>query len=183
MESTCGPLDDIDQILSSPLKRCLNFAKSWSAKKELPLDVVAGFREAHFGEWDGMSLESLWGNHREPMSRFWHDAWHNPPPNAESPAGFSDRVTEALEVIMRRYPNHNALLIAHGGVIRTLIGWCLSLDLRGNAHLKHLAIDYGSLSLIEIYRDQATQQIWPRLIFSNYRSARTFGADDLKRPS
>ena len=50
-----------DHIISSPLKRCLEFSKSVSANSGTHVSVEKGLREMHFGEWEGRTMTDVWG--------------------------------------------------------------------------------------------------------------------------
>ena len=38
-------------VISSPLKRCVEFAKLFATNNDLPLTVEKDLREIHFGDW------------------------------------------------------------------------------------------------------------------------------------
>ena len=47
---------DWTEIISSPLKRCRQFAERLSAKMSLPLKVDQEWQEIDYGDWDGMPI-------------------------------------------------------------------------------------------------------------------------------
>src|SRR5690606_221668 len=44
-----------DALVSSPLRRCAQFADELGARLGLPVQLEAGVRELHFGDWEGRS--------------------------------------------------------------------------------------------------------------------------------
>ena len=84
-------LHDLDNIISSPLRRCQNFAQELASDHELSLQIEAGIQECDFGEWDGIKFD----DHSQQwplMTSFWQDPDHNTPPQGESLETFHNRV-------------------------------------------------------------------------------------------
>ena len=48
-----------DVLVSSPLQRCARFADELGASLQLPVQLEAGVRELHFGEWEGRSAAQI----------------------------------------------------------------------------------------------------------------------------
>jgi broad specificity phosphatase PhoE len=104
-------------IAASPLRR------SWESAALLsggaPVRLVPGFREIHFGRWEGLTAEEI--QERDPVL---YTAWQEKAPDFEFPNGepraaFRERVVAGFEEIAASGAR-NALLVVHKGVIRAI---------------------------------------------------------------
>jgi len=105
-----------DAVLSSPLQRCAAFARELADARGLPLRLDPRLAEYHFGDWQGVPLDTLATEHGEALGRFWADPLACPPPGAETLAAFRARLVAALDAITAG----RVLVITHGGAIRLL---------------------------------------------------------------
>ncbi|WP_026679153.1 histidine phosphatase family protein [Fictibacillus gelatini] len=110
-------------LIVSDKKRCKETAAILYPNK--PYEVCPGFRELHFGKWEGKTYEEL---KSDPEYCHWLDCKQEPaPPGGESFADFQKRVLEAWkEQIIRRFDCdgiHHLVLITHGGPIRLLLSY------------------------------------------------------------
>lgn len=139
------------RIVSSPLMRCLHFSENLSAQKQLPLTVEAGFKEMHFGEWEGQSLDAVWETQGEAVRAWLDNPILSPPPAGEAADTFAGRVREAFENVIREFEGEHVLLVSHGGVMRALLVHCLAMPL---LELNRFDIPYACLSRIQVVNDQ-----------------------------
>lgn len=109
--------EDYAAIISSPLARCLDFARDWAGPEALV--VEPRLAEYDFGDWDGLTGETLYARAPLALERFWQDPWRHPPPGAEHMEAFFARQEAVLEELQRRHSGR-VLLICHGGVICVL---------------------------------------------------------------
>lgn len=113
-----------DMIVTSPLRRCADFAAELAARCGARLREDARLAEYDFGQWQALSLETLADQHGDALARFWADPVAHPPPDAESFAAFQARLVAALDAIAVEQHDGGAspriLVITHGGVIRLL---------------------------------------------------------------
>ncbi len=110
-----------DRIISSPLKRCADFACELGQQHSLPVSLDERFQEMHFGAWEGCSAAELMATDADALTRFWNDPLRHTPPQAEPLADFELRVMSAWRDVVSRYAGENILLVTHGGVIRVLL--------------------------------------------------------------
>lgn len=104
-------------IASSPLKRAWKGA--WILGDGAPVRLVDGFREIHFGRWEGLTREEI--EAADPVS---YKDWQAGAPGFEYPGGepraaFRARVLAALAQLLGA-PEHTAVVVAHKGVIRLI---------------------------------------------------------------
>ncbi|MGB0496556.1 MAG: histidine phosphatase family protein, partial [Kangiellaceae bacterium] len=59
LETATTRLEKISKIISSPLKRCSEFASKFSEKHQLDLSIDDKWQECDFGDWDGMNYAQL----------------------------------------------------------------------------------------------------------------------------
>lgn len=116
-----------DRILSSPLRRCRDFAEELARLGDRPLTLESDFREISFGDWEGHTLEDIQASDGERLAAFWRDAEANPPPNGEELAAFHERVARAWQDWSTRLNNEDVLVVAHGGVIRMILASVLEM--------------------------------------------------------
>lgn len=86
---------------------------------DVPYTVLPGFQEVNFGIFELGHYDQL---QHEPAYQTWigGDFFHNIPPGGESFAQFQRRVLAQLDALLSA--KEDALVIAHGGTIATIMG-------------------------------------------------------------
>ncbi len=125
MWQAVGEQNHWDQIITSPMLRCLAFARALADRHELPVAVERDFREVGFGDWEGHSPDSIRQSHPGEYQAFYTDPVNNRPRNAEDLYQFGTRVATALERAASESGGRNILIIAHAGVIRAALGYVM----------------------------------------------------------
>ncbi len=77
------------------------------------------------------------------------------PHNAESLFDFSHRIEDALMYLLKKEKGKNIVVFTHSGVIRTLLAWCLKMDYLSTLQFQKFAIDYASITQINIYHGES----------------------------
>lgn len=134
-----------DRIVTSPLARCLDFARELSRRRSLPLEVNDDLRELHFGAWEGWTVAELVVEHTEALTRFWQDPLHHPPPGAEPLPELQARILAAWKSVLALYPREHILLITHSGPVRVLLGHLMGRPLKRSLEIE---VKYASLHLL-----------------------------------
>jgi len=116
-----------DRILSSPLRRCRDFAEELAQLGDRPLTIEPDFCEISFGDWEGSTLDEIQASDGERLAAFWRDAEQNPPPNGEELAQFHERVARAWDHWSEQLRDEHVLVVAHGGVIRMILATVLGI--------------------------------------------------------
>jgi alpha-ribazole phosphatase len=119
---------EFDLIITSPLLRCYEFAETLSNKLHLELITEPRLQEFDFGDWDGLTSETIYQNDPESLEAFWGDPLNHPPPNGETLDDFAKRLKEGSNVIETYVrEGRRPIVITHGGVIKALrclqAGW------------------------------------------------------------
>lgn len=109
-----------DRVVSSSLSRCAAFARELSERCSLPLRIDARLVEYHFGEWQGVPIETIAERDGEALGRFWRDPVTCPPPGGETFDAFRARLSEALDDVAAEASSARVLVVTHGGAIRLL---------------------------------------------------------------
>mgnify|MGYP000101619113 CR=1 FL=1 len=110
-----------DLVLSSPLQRCATFAREFCAEQGLAVQILADLAEYHFGDWEAKTALQVMEQFPNALEAFWSDPENNPPANAESLMGFSQRIDAVVEQIKQQHTGKKILVICHGGVMRYLL--------------------------------------------------------------
>lgn len=135
---------EINAIYSSPLKRCAVLSQGLSNECNLSVNYNDEFKEINFGAWEGLKWDDI------PRSKI--DEWNNNRlhfqfPDGESPLLFHDRVITAWSKLVASLQlteqNQNIILVAHAGVIRSILCHHLHIPFQ---HSTQLTISYASIS-------------------------------------
>ena len=103
-------------IVSSPLSRCLDFARKLAAVLGIPLEVDERWQEMDFGQWEGKTAEEILSTPDSGLLDFWQDPINTAPPGGESLPAVQARVLRAWHELLDR--QRNALVVTHAGPIR-----------------------------------------------------------------
>ncbi|MGF1765451.1 alpha-ribazole phosphatase family protein [Aliivibrio kagoshimensis] len=159
----CGELS-FDEIVSSPLQRCLVLADTLRAERDTPMLTDAGFQEMDFGLYDGQPFDQL-KNEWQALEQFWQDPANHPLPGSESIDDFRARVVRSWQQLLQRYSSNESidrsiLLITHGGVIRMLLSHVLGLDCSNPKLFSNLSIANASVTTIDycVYRHEGSEE-------------------------
>lgn len=119
-----------DAIVTSPRRRCVDFAREAADKLQLACDVLPAIAEVNFGEWEGLdypTIEMRYPGH-------WQ-AWINDTQSTDTPTHggehygvFAQRIGKALTDLVTTYQGSHVLVLSHGGVIRAMMTRVLAMD-------------------------------------------------------
>jgi alpha-ribazole phosphatase len=115
-------------IVSSPMRRCQEFATALSDQSRIPLSVDARFREVGQGSWEGLSPAEVIAANEAEYRAFYADPQRNRPPGSEPLEAFGARVAAALTDTLQAYAGEHLLVVAHAGVIRAALGFVLRAE-------------------------------------------------------
>lgn len=121
-------LEKPERLYSSPLKRAWETITPTARKTGLDTYISEGLSEIDFGEWEGLGWKEI--EDRDP--ELWHswldNPWENPPPGGETLKELQKRVIASLTEIINSHPGEKVLIATHGGPIRVILGYALSLE-------------------------------------------------------
>lgn len=154
-------------VITSPLKRCADFAVELARDIDAPLQVEHTLREVSFGDWEGQSFASVKQRWPELLATFTRDPSAVTPPNGESLAQLAQRVLPTWHALIERHRGEHVLLVAHGGVNRVILAEVLGI---AHSALTRIQVPYAGLSRVQIFHhDQHAP--WMQLAFMNGRLA------------
>lgn len=131
------------RIITSPMKRCQEFACALARKHNLPLHVDRRIREVGFGSWEGRTRHAVTAEDPQAIRKFHIDPLNARPIGAEPLKAFYARVRQAVEEIIEAYSGEHLLMVAHAGVIRTAISMALRGALDG---IYGVRVDYATIT-------------------------------------
>lgn len=137
-------------VVTSPLRRCAEFAVALARRDGLPVEQDPRLREVGFGGWEGHRVAELLATDPEPVRAYWRDPVAHPPPGGEPLPAFRERVVAAWETLLARHEARHVLLVGHGGVLRMLLAHVLEMPLAG---VLRLEVPHASLTRIRVQPD------------------------------
>ena len=121
MWESLGDHSPWQHIVTSPLKRCHEFALALGQRDAIGVTIENNLKEIGFGVWEGKTPEQLQADNPLDYNKFYLDPVNNRPDNAESIADFSRRVTLGYDKVLADNPGRQILIVCHAGVIRAII--------------------------------------------------------------
>lgn len=125
-----------DLIISSPMRRCYEFANTLSEQLSIPTEIHDDLTEISFGDWEGKTAEEIQASDPNLFRDFHRDPVNNRPSNSEPLEAFGARVIDALSRILKNHPGRNILLISHAGIMRTILIHVLSSPLKSRQSVR-----------------------------------------------
>ncbi|MCK5336806.1 MAG: alpha-ribazole phosphatase family protein [Gammaproteobacteria bacterium] len=150
-----------DIMVSSPLKRCADFATNWSGNNNIESVFMSEFKEINFGDWDGLSAETIQSNQAAELNSFWNNPVEFTPPNGETLLAFQERILNGWNSLIENQHDKHVLLVTHGGVIKMIISHVLSIPLD---KLLSIETPLASMTRIRISFDDNNKQ-YASLVF------------------
>ena len=128
-----------DQVLSSPIQRCLETL----AELNLKVEIADEFQEVHYGDWTGKKTSSLMRN------AAWREIHKNPAsvrfPNGETLPEVQTRALLGIDKFLHN-KSKNILISTHADVVKVLILHALGTHLN---NIDKVSIDNASISVID----------------------------------
>ncbi len=144
MRHAVGDYNLWDQIITSPLIRCHDFAHELSKRHNIPRQVIDDLKEVSFGSWEGKTADEI---ERQEYLDFYHDPLNNRPEGSEPLEDFINRVVQSWKTLLREHHGKHLLIVAHAGVIRAIIAHILYSELMG---MYKISVENGKICRIEI---------------------------------
>ncbi|MFD9030534.1 bifunctional RNase H/acid phosphatase [Streptomyces sp. NPDC059567] len=140
----------IQEIVSSPLKRCRRTAETVAARLGLDVRIDEGLRETDFGAWEGLTFAEVRERYADDL-----DAWLASPKAAptgggESFATVARRVSATRDRLTAAYAGRTVLLVTHVTPIKTLVRLALGAPPES---LFRMELSAASLSAVAYYAD------------------------------
>jgi alpha-ribazole phosphatase len=141
-------MEHVDTIYSSELKRAADTAGIIATRHNLTVTTCPELREVDFGRLEGLEFNEIHSQFPD-VEQMW--ITRNPAlvyPDGESLLDFERRVSQFDARLKNHRAEETVLIVAHAGVLRTLICRLLELEMKNRWNIK---VDLASLSIIETY--------------------------------
>lgn len=156
-EFIASEYETVDAVYASDLPRAVETATLACAAgdfEDVPITYDNAWRERDFGVYQGYDSESFFADHPEfAILDNGQSAAAAVPEGGESYLAFRDRVRSAWSELLEE-PTELGLLVAHGGVMRTILGAILDMNMRDALRDLH----HENAAVAEISYDQRAEQ-------------------------
>lgn len=147
---------EVAAIYSSPLKRAMATAEAIAARLGLPVEMLEGLNDMHFGVWQGMPITEAEEKYPQMF-----DQWRYSPerlriPEGESLEDVQNRVVATLDDLVAKHQNETLALVTHRVVCKVLLCYLLGLD---NSHFWQIAQDATAINLFEVWDRRFTVKL------------------------
>ncbi len=172
MWQAIGTDNQWQQIVSSPMLRCCEFAKQLAGKHNTPLCIEDDFKEVGFGSWEGLSREQVKLQNLTEYNNFYTDPVNNRPSGSEDLKQFMQRVVHCYSKIVEQFQTQHILIVAHAGVIRTILAHSVQAPPAGIYNFK---VNNAGIARIQINHGNEAKAQSSEVIFLNQSFANSSG--------
>lgn len=133
----------IRSVFSSPLERARETAEPLARVCGVEVQLLEGLHEGDFGEWSGMSLETL---RTMPAWRDFNSFRSGTrPPGGEAMLEIQARFVREMVRLRKEFPNEEIALVSHGDPLRAAVCYFLGMPLD---LFQRIEISVASLSVL-----------------------------------
>ncbi|MEW1550693.1 bifunctional RNase H/acid phosphatase [Streptomyces tsukubensis] len=140
----------VQEIVSSPLRRCRETAEAVAARLGLDVRIEDGLRETDFGAWEGLTFAEVQQRHPDDLAAWLSSAKAAPTGGGESFTSVSRRVAAARDRIIARSPGRTVLLVTHVTPVKTLVRLALGAPPES---MFRMELSAASVSAVAYYAD------------------------------
>ncbi|MFG3179297.1 bifunctional RNase H/acid phosphatase [[Kitasatospora] papulosa] len=140
----------VQEIVSSPLRRCRETAEAVAGRLGLEVRVEDGLRETDFGLWEGLTFAEVRERHGADLTAWLASPDVAPTGGGESFAEVAERVSAARDRLIARYAGLTVLLVTHVTPIKTLVRLALGAPPES---LYRMELSPASVSTVAYYAD------------------------------
>ncbi|WP_145497709.1 bifunctional RNase H/acid phosphatase [Streptomyces sp. CFMR 7] len=143
-------LGTVQEIVSSPLRRCRETAAAVADRLGLEVRIDEGLRETDFGAWEGLTFGEVRERYGDDLTAWLADPDTAPTGGGESFTEVAARVAAARDRLTARYAGRTVLLVTHVTPIKTLVR--LALEAPAQAMFR-MELSAASISTVAYYGD------------------------------
>ncbi|MFI1220949.1 MULTISPECIES: bifunctional RNase H/acid phosphatase [unclassified Streptomyces] len=143
-------LGAVQEIVSSPLRRCRQTAAAVADRLGLEVRIDEGLRETDFGGWEGLTFGEVRERYGDDLTAWLASPDTEPTGGGESFAEVAERVAAARDRIVARYAGRTVLLVTHVTPIKTLVRLALGAPPEA---LFRMELSAASISTVAYYGD------------------------------
>jgi probable phosphoglycerate mutase len=119
----------IEQVFTSPLKRCLHTTEIICEEKQQDYIIVKDFMEINMGTWENKPIAEIKENFPEAYEERGKNFASFLPPEGESFNQLAKRVLKAFDSIVNNYSG-NIMIVSHAGVNKVILSKILEVPLQ-----------------------------------------------------
>lgn len=142
--------EKIDIVFSSDLKRCRESLELLEIDKNIKIHFSEKLRELNFGTLEGKTYKEIERNFPRYVKEMQNNWRYFKAESGESLDDLQMRVSKKLNKIKTENQNKKILVVAHAGVIQSLISYYLFGNLDGYWQFK---LDNGSITKMTVMED------------------------------
>ena len=120
--------DDVDLVISSPVRRTRESAEIIGEVLGHPVEVEEGFAEMEFGAWDGLTFAEVAERHKDELDQ-WLGSLDHAPGGGESFRAVEKRVLAARDRVIADHQGKTIVVVGHVTPIKTLVAHALDAPL------------------------------------------------------
>ncbi|MGW9303740.1 bifunctional RNase H/acid phosphatase [Streptomyces cyaneofuscatus] len=143
-------LGTVQEIVSSPLRRCRETAAAVADRLGLEVRIEDGLRETDFGAWEGLTFGEVRERYGDDLTTWLADPETAPTGGGESFAEVAERVAAARDRLTARYAGRTVLAVTHVTPIKTLVRLALEAPARA---MFRMELSAASISTVAYYGD------------------------------
>ena len=140
MHAALAALPELGAIVSSPARRCLDFASEAAIARAVDCSVDPDWRELDFGAWENLCPDEAALRDAETHAAFVRDPRRHPPPGGETLDALDARVSAAL-TRLGDTARTSTLVVTHAGAMRAVLAQVLGLP---DSHRARVALTPAS---------------------------------------
>ncbi|HEY9439236.1 MAG TPA: bifunctional RNase H/acid phosphatase [Streptomyces sp.] len=140
----------IQEIVSSPLRRCRETAAAIADRLGLDVHIEDGLRETDFGAWEGLTFGEVRERYGPDLTAWLASPDAAPTGGGESFTEVAERVAAARDSLIARYPGRTVLVVTHVTPIKTLARLALGAPPEA---LFRMELSAASVSTVAYYAD------------------------------
>jgi alpha-ribazole phosphatase len=143
--------EEINAVYASDLKRAYATAEAIANKHHLKVQSESAFREIHFGEWEGLTYDSICKRWPDVMNHLYSRPDEIGIPGGESFRELKKRAVAGIERLVKKHPDETIVVASHGGTIRTIL--CAALNIHLN-YVWNIKQDNTAVNIVEYYPER-----------------------------
>ncbi|MFE3428878.1 bifunctional RNase H/acid phosphatase [Streptomyces sp. NPDC059171] len=143
-------LGTVQEIVSSPLRRCRETAAVVAARLGLGVRIDEGLRETDFGAWEGLTFAEVRERYADDLTAWLASPDTAPTGGGESFSEVADRVAATRDRLVARSAGRTVLLVTHVTPIKTFVRLALGAPPEA---LFRMELSAASVSEVAYYGD------------------------------
>lgn len=137
----------MDAFFTSPMLRVQQTISPLIERRGIVPTVLEDLREVDFGDWTGLRWDEVQTRFGVHAHDWLGELERGGIPGGESAASLLTRIRPCLATILAAR-GQDIVVACHGGIVRALLALLLDLPM---ARMAHFAVDYGSLTTVELH--------------------------------